>query len=95
MESKTGTVTIHRVLTTPPKRLYEAFLNASALAKWLPPYGFTCQVHEYLPEVGGQFKMSFTNFSKGGEIKLIEQVGHFGTEGQSAGAAGDSRRVDA
>lgn len=65
MVSKTGTVTIHRVFTTPPKRLYEAFLNASALAKWLPPYGFTCQVHEYLAEVGGQFKMSFTNFSKG------------------------------
>ena len=61
----TGTVKLHRVLKTKPERLYRAFLNAAALAKWLPPYGFTCTVHHLDAKVGGTFKMSFTNFTTG------------------------------
>ena len=61
----TGTVKLHRVLKTKPERLYRAFLNAAALAKWLPPYGFTCTVHHLDAKVGGTFKMSFTNFTSG------------------------------
>ena len=59
----TGTVTLHRVLRAPPERVYRAFLTADAMAKWLPPYGFTCKVHHMDAKVGGSFKMSFTNFS--------------------------------
>ena len=59
----TGTVKLHRVLKTKPERLYRAFLDAGALAKWLPPYGFTCTVHHLDAKVGGTFKMSFTNFT--------------------------------
>jgi uncharacterized protein YndB with AHSA1/START domain len=61
----TGTVRIHRVLRTPPEKVYRAFLDAGALAKWLPPYGFTCQVGHLDARVGGTFKMSFSNFSTG------------------------------
>ncbi|MBC7436565.1 MAG: SRPBCC family protein [Bdellovibrionales bacterium] len=61
----TGTVTLHRVLRTRPERVYRAFLDAAAFAKWLPPYGFTCTVHHLEAKVGGTFKMSFTNFSGG------------------------------
>jgi len=61
----TGTVKLHRVLKTKPERLYRAFLDAPALAKWLPPYGFTCTVHHLDAKVGGTFKMSFTNFTTG------------------------------
>ena len=61
----TGTVKLHRVLRAPPERVYKAFLDAGALAKWLPPYGFTCQVHQLDARVGGGFRMSFTNFSTG------------------------------
>src|SRR3954469_23318293 len=60
-----GTVKLHRVLKAPPARVYKAFLDADGLAKWLPPYGFTCKVHHLEPRVGGTFKMSFTNFSSG------------------------------
>ena len=60
------TVRLHRVLMAPPERVYRAFLDAGALAKWLPPYGFTCHVHELDARVGGRFRMSFTNFSGGG-----------------------------
>jgi uncharacterized protein YndB with AHSA1/START domain len=60
-----GTVKLHRVLKTKPERLYRAFLDAGALAKWLPPYGFTCTVHHLDAKVGGTFKMSFTNFTTG------------------------------
>src|SRR5690242_10559530 len=60
-----GTVRLHRVLRTSPEKLYRAFTTADALAKWLPPYGFTCKVHEINAKVGGGFKMSFTNFSTG------------------------------
>ena len=61
----TGTVRLHRVLRAPPGRVYRAFLVAEALAKWLPPHGFTCTVHHIDARVGGTFKMSFTNFSTG------------------------------
>ncbi len=59
----TGTVRLHRVLRTKPERIYRAFLDADAMAKWLPPYGFTCKVHHMDAQVGGTFKMSFTNFT--------------------------------
>ncbi|MBX3621340.1 MAG: SRPBCC family protein [Rhizobacter sp.] len=59
----TGTVRFHRVLRAPPERIYRAFLTPAAMAKWLPPYGFTCQVHHMDARVGGSYKMSFTNFS--------------------------------
>ena len=61
----TGTVTLHRVLKAKPEKVYRAFLNAAAMAKWLPPYGFTCTVHHMDAKVGGTFKMSFENFSNG------------------------------
>ncbi len=60
-----GTVELHRVLRTTPEKLYRAFLEADAMAKWLPPYGFTCQVEHLDARVGGTFKMSFRNFSTG------------------------------
>ena len=59
----TGTVRLHRVLTAPPERVYRAFLDPDALAKWLPPHGFTGKVHHMDARVGGSYKMSFTNFS--------------------------------
>ena len=61
----TGTVRLHRVFRAKPERVYRAFLNADAMAKWLAPYGFTCKVHHMDAKVGGTFKMSFTNFSTG------------------------------
>jgi uncharacterized protein YndB with AHSA1/START domain len=61
-----STITLHRVFKCPPERVYKAFLNPEALAKWLPPYGFTCKVHEMDAKVGGTHKASFTNFSTGG-----------------------------
>ena len=61
----TGTIHLHRVLRTNPERIYRAFLDADALAKWIPPYGFTCKVHHMDARVGGTYKMSFTNFSTG------------------------------
>ena len=61
----TNTIRIHRVLRSPPERLYRAFLDAAAIAKWLPPNGFTCAVERMDTSVGGSFKMSFTNFSNG------------------------------
>ncbi len=60
-----GTVRLHRVLRAPPERVYRAFLDAEAMAKWLPPYGFTCKVHHMDARVGGTFKMTFSNFSAG------------------------------
>jgi len=59
----TGTVQLHRVLKAEPAHIYKAFLDAESLAKWLPPYGFTCRVQHLDPRVGGGFKMSFTNFT--------------------------------
>ena len=61
----TGTVTLHRVLKAPPMRVYRAFIEADALAKWLPPHGFTCRVEHLEASVGGTFRMSFTNFGSG------------------------------
>jgi uncharacterized protein YndB with AHSA1/START domain len=61
-----GTVRLHRVFTAPPPRIYKAFLDADALAKWLPPNGFTGRVHHLDARVGGGFRMSFTNLSTGG-----------------------------
>ena len=61
----TGTVRLHRVLRAPPERVYKAFLDAEALSKWLPPYGFTCKVFHLDAQVNGNYKMSFTNFSNG------------------------------
>jgi len=61
----TGTVRFHRVLRATPERVYRAFIEPDAMAKWLPPYGFTCQVHHMESKVGGTFKMSFRNFTSG------------------------------
>lgn len=58
-----GSVRFHRVLKAPPERVYRAFITPEAMAKWLPPHGFTCTVHHMEAKVGGTFKMSFTNFT--------------------------------
>jgi uncharacterized protein YndB with AHSA1/START domain len=63
--SNTNTIRLHRVLKAPPERVYRAFLDANAMAKWLPPNGFTGQVHHLDAKVGGTYKMSFTNFTTG------------------------------
>lgn len=63
--SNTNTIKLHRVLKAPAERVYRAFLDAAAMSKWLPPNGFTCQVHHLEPKVGGTYKMSFTNFTTG------------------------------
>lgn len=60
-----NTVKLHRVLRTSPEKIYRAFLEPDAMAKWLPPYGFTCKVQHMEPKVGGTYKMSFTNFTTG------------------------------
>jgi len=59
------TVKLHRVLATKPEKIYRAFIEPDALAKWLPPDGFTCTVHQFNAKVGGTFKLSFRNFSTG------------------------------
>jgi uncharacterized protein YndB with AHSA1/START domain len=64
-KQETGTVRLHRVFSAKPEKVYRAFLDADAMAKWLPPYGFTCKVHHLEPKVGGRFRMSFTNFTTG------------------------------
>ena len=61
----TGTIRLHRVLRSKPERVYRAFLEPDAVAKWLPPYGFTCKVQHLDATVGGTYKMSFTNFTTG------------------------------
>ncbi len=60
-----NTVKLHRVIRAPAEKVYKAFLDADALAKWLPPNGFTCKVHRLEAKVGGSYKMSFTNFTTG------------------------------
>ena len=60
-----NTVRLHRVLRAPPERIYRAFLNPDAMAKWLPPHGFTGKVHELDARVGGRYHMSFTNLATG------------------------------
>lgn len=61
----TNTVRLHRVIRATPQRVYRAFLDEAAWAKWLPPHGFTGKVHRLEPRVGGRYSMSFTNFSTG------------------------------
>ena len=61
----TNLVRLHRVLRAPPERIYRAFLDADAMAKWLPPNGFTNQVHQLDAKVGGAYRMSFINFTNG------------------------------
>jgi uncharacterized protein YndB with AHSA1/START domain len=60
-----NTIRLHRVLRAAPEKVYRAFLDADAMAKWLPPNGFTCKVHHLDANVGGTYKMSFTNFTTG------------------------------
>lgn len=60
-----NTVRLHRVLATKPDKVYRAFIEADAMAKWLPPNGFTCTVHQFDAKAGGTFKMSFRNFTTG------------------------------
>ena len=69
----TNSVSLHRVLRAPPERIYRAFLDAAAMAKWLSPHGFTNTVHHLEAKVGGTYRMSFTNFANG-------QVHSFGGE---------------
>lgn len=80
-----STIRLHRVLNAPPERVYRAFTDADALAKWLPPHGFTAKVHEFDARVGGGYRMSFTNFTTGSshffraeytELVLNERVVH-------------------
>src|SRR3954465_15252736 len=61
----TNTIRLHRVIRAIPEKIYKAFLDADATAKWLPPNGFTCKVHHLDAKVGGTYKMSFTNFTTG------------------------------
>jgi uncharacterized protein YndB with AHSA1/START domain len=78
MSDKRGTVRLHRVLRAPPERVYKAFLDPSALERWLPPYGFTGKVHDMGARVGGGYRMSFTNFGTGNShsftVKFIELI---------------------
>ncbi len=78
--ASTNTVRLHRVLAAPPEKIYRAFLDPDALAKWLPPNGFTAKVHHLEAKIGGTFKMSFTNFTTGNSLSFggeyIELVPH-------------------
>jgi uncharacterized protein YndB with AHSA1/START domain len=65
MTTATNNIQLHRVLRAPAEKVYRAFLDAAAMAKWLPPNGFTCTVHQIDAKVGGSYKMSFTNFTTG------------------------------
>lgn len=65
MGTNTNTIQLHRVLRTTPEKIYKAFLDPDAMAKWLPPNGFTGKVHQMDAKVGGSHKMSFTNFTTG------------------------------
>lgn len=78
--SATNTVRLHRVLAAKPEKVYRAFVTADAMARWLPPNGFTAKVHQMDAKVGGTFKMSFTNFTTGHTISFggeyLELVPH-------------------
>lgn len=78
MSDEKGTVRLHRVLKAPPERVYKAFLDPNALERWLPPYGFTGKINNMDAQVGGGYRMSFTNFSTGGThsftVKYTELV---------------------
>jgi uncharacterized protein YndB with AHSA1/START domain len=73
-----STIRLHRVLQAPPDRVYRAFIDPDAKVKWLPPNGFTAKVHHIDPQVGGSYKMSFTNFTTGSSHsfggKYVEMV---------------------
>jgi uncharacterized protein YndB with AHSA1/START domain len=78
--TNTHTIRLHRVLRATPERIYRAFLDADAMAKWLPPNGFTGQIHHMDAKVGGTYKMSFTNFTSGKSLSFggtyLEMVPH-------------------
>jgi uncharacterized protein YndB with AHSA1/START domain len=78
MSNEQNTVRLHRVLRAPPERVYRAFIDAEALCRWLPPYGFLGQIHQFDARVGGGYRMSFKNFENGQshsfESKFIELV---------------------
>lgn len=63
--STSHTIRLHRVLRASPEKVYRAFLDGDAMSKWLPPHGYTCKVHHFEPQVGGTFRMAFTNFTNG------------------------------
>lgn len=78
-------VRLHRVMRAPAERIYRAFIDPDAMAKWLPPYGFTGKVHDINAQIGGSYKMSFTNFSTGNthsfggtflELRPYERICH-------------------
>src|SRR2546427_4423375 len=66
MSHTVHTIRLHRVLKAPPQRVYQAFTTAAALAKWLPPHGYICEVPEFDARVGGRYRMAFVNLSTGG-----------------------------
>lgn len=78
--TSTNTIRLHRVLRASPEKVYRAFTDPAAMAKWLPPYGFTATVHHMEAKVGGTFRMSFTNFTTGASHsfggKYIDLVPH-------------------
>lgn len=78
MTDETGTVRLHRVLRAPAERIYKAFIDKSALERWVPPFGFTGTIHDIDPRVGGGYHMSFTNFGTGSShsfsVKYLEMV---------------------
>ena len=80
MSATPGTVRLHRVLRAPAERVYKAFIDADAMARWLPPHGFLGKVHEIDARVGGGYRMSFTNFGTGSahsfSAKYVELVPH-------------------
>jgi uncharacterized protein YndB with AHSA1/START domain len=65
MSTSTNTIRLHRVVRATPEKVYRAFIDADAMSKWLPPYGFTCKVYHLDAKVGGTYRMSFTNFTTG------------------------------
>ena len=75
-----NTVRLHSVLATKPDKVYRAFIEADAMAKWLPPNGFTCTVHHLDAKVGGTFKMSFRNFTTGMGHSVMLKAVSVGTE---------------
>ncbi|QDT75930.1 SRPBCC family protein [Lacipirellula limnantheis] len=78
MSASTGAVRLHRVLRAPAERVFKAFVDGDALARWLPPHGFVGKVHEIDAQVGGGYRMSFTNFGTGSahsfSVKYVELV---------------------
>jgi len=64
-DTNTHTIRLHRVPRSTPEKVYRAFTQAAAMAKWIPPYGFTCEIHHFEAKVGGTFRMAFTNFGTG------------------------------